>query len=60
MAVRSNWETATGEIRVVMDAQTAHELIKFLAKHGGDATKELMWLRHAISHTVMSPKEGGK
>jgi hypothetical protein len=51
--VRSNWETATGEVRVLMDAQTAHELYKLLQREA--SCVELFALRNAIGHTIQHP-----
>lgn len=51
--VRSNWETATGEVRVLMDAHTAHELFKLLQRDA--PCKELVALRSAVGHTIQYP-----
>jgi hypothetical protein len=52
--VRSNWETATGEVRVLMDVLTAQELVKCLhSLHG--IPKELVALKSAVAHTVAHP-----
>lgn len=61
--VRSTWETATGEVRVLMDAQTAHELVKLLQREEtktfiGGPSRELVALREAVSHTLHTPGEG--
>ena len=61
--VRSNWESATGEVRVLMDAQTAHELVKLLQREDtrtflGGLGRELLALREAVARTLHTPGEG--
>lgn len=56
--VRSNWDTATGEVRVLMDAQTAHELVKLLLRV--DPCRELVALGAAVGHTVQHPAYRGE
>lgn len=53
--VRSNWETSTGEVRVLMDAQTAHELVKLLARVKAREIRELDALERAVAHTLLHP-----
>ena len=51
----SKWDTATGEVLIRTDAQTAHELVKLLQR---ESVKELVALRQAVAHTINTPGEG--
>lgn len=52
MSVRSNWDTATGEVRLLMDVATAQELLKLLER---DRVQGLLALREALAHTLVYP-----
>jgi hypothetical protein len=52
VAVRSNWDTATGEVRVLMDVATAQELVRLLER---DRVQALLALREALAHTLVYP-----
>lgn len=53
--VTSKWDTATGEVVIRCDAQTAHEVVKLLER---ESVKELVALREAVKHTIRTPGEG--
>lgn len=54
MAVRSMWETSTGELRVLMDVATGQALVTLLLDLHG-IPKELAALRDAVGHTLDHP-----
>lgn len=53
--VTSKWDPATGEVVVRCDAQTAHEVVKALARVSAPA-KEVQVFGRAVGHTIMSPR----
>lgn len=52
--ISSKWDTATGEVVVRCDAQTAHELVKLLDREAG-RVPELVKARDALRHTTLTP-----
>ncbi len=56
--VSSKWDTATGEVLIRCDAQTAHELVKLLNRV--DPCRELVALAAAVGHTTAYPAYRGE
>lgn len=47
----TKWDSATGEMLIRCDAQTAHEVLVVLQRRN-DLPKELVALRDSIAHTI--------